>query len=101
MVRQFTARRLAESAATRPKKKRMPTAACPRSPMRSRVKYAAASRRVMPAPMPSRQDQGVAENDGTVVGGAAAGGASASGDSAGGAPGGAEAVSSAGALGFI
>src|SRR4051812_16003118 len=59
MVRQLTARKLEENAATIPKKNTIPAAACPRRPIASRVTYAAPPTRKMAARIANRHQSGV------------------------------------------
>src|SRR4051794_20944180 len=68
MVRQFTARRLEENAATRPKKKKMPATACPRGPIMSRAAYAAAPIKAMAAQRETRHVHGVGGWEGSAGG---------------------------------
>ena len=69
-VRQFTARRFDENAATIPKKKKTPAMACPRGPIESRVPHAAAATATIAAAIATRQVSGVGNSAGAAVDGA-------------------------------
>src|SRR5262245_2455751 len=76
MVRQLTARRLAEKAAPRAKKQTAPQAACPRRPIRSRISQATPPRPTTTAANPRRQLRGIGAYTG---GGGGSGGSGAAG----------------------